>query len=364
MSSSGRFPSSTAEIVTDRTKLAEGVLMQVNGENILVKDIWSQIKDDITSAEVREAKQWLANMILLERALTEAGVWISDEEAERVYREHVDPYKDSIFSIERLAVSVSRFPSAMAYKDYYRAYESFRRKIADRMTEEALKKFEKERTRHLVGQVSVDADVILLSAYDFEKNEWKESGWQEAKAKVQEVLKALVEEGRPWEQVLNEYSEFHDPPVPVSQRNQAQKPEWVTDQGRFRNKQRNLLLKNLDESEYWLFLNGESITAHRYPATAMTPEAITQREAVMVAAASTAMPAKAPGSGSGRICTADTIPAARPAAQTSRSRSPVAVPIRACHGTAVSPASATAMSTIGIHTDGASSFSSASATPV
>jgi len=254
-----KYLNDTADIEDDARRLPKDVLMRVNGKDIKVETIWSLIKDKVTPMEVRGAKQWIANMTLLEQALSESGVWLSDEEAAQSYFDHSEPFKDSIFSIERLAVTVKHFPSVNAYKKYHRAYESYHRLVKEKMTEEVLKDYGEKRTRHLIGQVTVDADVILLSAYDHKNNRWKENGWQEAEKKTREVLKALVEEDKPWDQVLQQFSEFYDLPVPKSQRGQ-ETPHWITDKGRFRNKQRNILMKNLDESDYWLFLNGDSIT--------------------------------------------------------------------------------------------------------
>jgi len=254
-----KYLGDTADIVDDEALLPRNVLLRVNGKDILIDTIWNQVKSRVTSMEVRAAKQWLTNMTLLEQALSEAGVWMTEEEGKQAYFDHAEPYKGSIFSIERLAVTVKHFPSVGAYKKYYRAYESFHRLMKEKMTDEVLEEYGKRRTRHLIGQVTVDADVILLSAYDHKANQWKENGWAEAEAKTKEVLRLLVVDGKPWDQVLQKHSEFYDLPIPKSQMGQ-EPPHWITDKGRFRNKQRNILMKNLDESDYWLFLNGDSIT--------------------------------------------------------------------------------------------------------
>jgi len=254
-----KYLNDIADVVDSGDDLPTDILMRVNGKDIPVEAVWERIKGRVTSVEVRSAKQWITNMVLLEKALTKAGTWLSDEEAEAAYTEHSEPFEGSIFSIERLAVTVKRFPSVSAYKDYYRAYESFHRMMKEEMTPEALEEYGKRRTQHLIGQVSVDADVILLSAYDHKNGKWKKDGWDEAENKTREVLSLLVDDEKPWEQVLQQYSEFYDLPVPKSQVGQ-ETPHWITDKGRFRNKQRNVLMKNLDENDYWLFLNGDSIT--------------------------------------------------------------------------------------------------------
>lgn len=234
--------------------LPVSVAMRVNGKDILVDDIWKQIEHLVSIVEVRSAKQWIANMKLAREDLASRGHWLSDEEAAAAYAEHSDPYKDSMFSVERLAVAIKKYPSVEAYKEFRHLYDSFQKEIRLELNADDLRKFAQERTKQLVGQAQVDCDVILLSAYDFQKNIWKENGWADAAARAQEVLRQLVEEKRPWGEVLDEYSEFYDPPSA-----DMASPTYRA-KGRFRGKQRNVLLTLLGESECWQFLNGSTLT--------------------------------------------------------------------------------------------------------
>jgi len=235
---------------------APGVLFRVNGVDIRLDDVWNQIKPFVTTMEVRAAKQWIVNTTLLEEAFKKEGVWPSDQEAEAAYHAHSDPYKDSIFSQERIAVAIKQFPSVDRYKEYRRCYEAMQK--LKKPTPEDLKKHAEFRTNKVLGQVSVDVDVLLCSAFDFKANRWKENGWVEAENRMKDVLNLLVEEQRPWDELVERYSDFYDPPTPVSQRGQEDQND--AKKGRFRNFQRNNLLSQLGESEYWLFLNGTSIT--------------------------------------------------------------------------------------------------------
>ena len=103
----------------------------------------------------------------------------------------------------------------------------------------------------------VDADVILLSAFDFKRRQWKPDGWKEAGDRAQEVLRLLVEEGRPWDEVMDDFSDFYDPPKPKSMQGL---PDKSLNKGRFRALPRNQLMGVLEESEYWQFLHGTTIT--------------------------------------------------------------------------------------------------------
>ena len=246
---------STAEIVKDP---APGVLYRVNGVDITVADVWNDIRPFVTTMEVRAAKQWIVNSTLVRQELQKAGVWLSAEEAAKKYEEMSAPYKDSIFSIENLAVAVKNFPSVDRFKEYTRMLDSFAQYKAKEMTPENLKKHAEERTNRVIGQVSADVDVILCSAFDFKTQRWKENGWADAEARMKDVVNLLVEEQQPWDVLVEKYSDFYEPPTPLSQRGQED-PNRST-KGRFRNIQRNTLLGQLGEHDYWMFLNGSSIT--------------------------------------------------------------------------------------------------------
>jgi hypothetical protein len=228
----------------------------VNGTDITVREIWREILPGLTATDVREAKQWLANTTLLRAELERAGAWLADEEAEAAYRAHSDPYKDSVFSQERLALVIKRFPSVERYREYRRIYDSFARLKAVDMTEEALAAQAELRTNQVIGQATVDVDVLLCSAFDFETGRWKEDGWTTAERRMKDVIQLLVEEQAPWQELLERYSDF-PASVPADERlSEFPGP----DRGRFRGIQRNVLLAQLGESEYGLFLWGSSIT--------------------------------------------------------------------------------------------------------
>jgi len=237
---------------------APGVLFRVNGIDIKVDEVWRDIRPFVTTMEVRSAKQWITNYTLARSELQKAGAWLTDEEAAAEYEKMSGPYKDSIFSIENLALAVKKFPSLERYKEYTHVYDSFARYKAAEMTPEALDKFAEFRTNKLVGQVSADVDVILCSAYDFKSNRWKENGWAEAEARMKDVVNLLVEEQQPWDVLVERYSDFYQPPTPLSQLGQEDPNR--SSKGRFRNVQRNNLLGELGENEYGCFLNGNSIT--------------------------------------------------------------------------------------------------------
>ena len=242
-----------ASIVADP---APGVLYRVNGVDITVDEIWGKIRDRVTTMDVLTAKQWIVNSTLLKKAFVAAGSWLTDEEAYAAYHAHSDPYKSSIFNIESLAVSLKQFPSVERYEQHQHLQDSFARMHTPDAAE--LKEFGEQRSYKIVGQVSVDADVILCSAWDFKANRWKDNGWVEAENRMRDVVRLLIEEQRPWEELVERYSDYYELPTPKSKRGQ-EAPKRPA-KGRFRNIQRNALLRELGEHDYNMFLTGSSVT--------------------------------------------------------------------------------------------------------
>jgi hypothetical protein len=251
-----KYLESTSDVVEGEDLPVE-LALRVNGKDVRVDDLWKEVAPTISEVDVRKAKQWIVNMRLLREDLERAGLWLTPEQALAKYKEHSDPYKDGMLSQENIALAFKKFPSLRAYRDFRHAYDSFRQKIQSELTPENLKAFADRRTRALIGQCVVDVDVILLSAYDFKGQRWKPDGWAEARRRAQETSKAIAADPTQWDQILDANSDFYDPPIAASQ--QGQEIER-NNKGRFRGRTRNPLMSSLEESEYWNFLNGKTIT--------------------------------------------------------------------------------------------------------
>ncbi len=231
----------------------------VDGVEITVAEIWERAADRIEPEHVRTAKQWLVSTTLLRQAMTETGYLMSREEARALWVEQAAPYRDSLFSLEKLALAIKKFPTIGMWLEYHRLYESLRLQVTEEMTSEALARQADERTSAIVSLATVDVDIILLSVYDFEKQAWKENGWEEAAARAQEVTERLAA-GDAWGVLLDEYSDFHDPPVPEDLRGSPQAERSLKRKGRFRDQNRNNLSRLLEEPEFYVFLHGGCVT--------------------------------------------------------------------------------------------------------
>ena len=237
--------------------IADHLLGVVDGLEIEVEPIWQRIKSKVGPADVWRAKMWFVNTYAAEKALKEAGAWIPWEESMAMYEEYSAPYKESFLSIEKIATMIKKFPTLGAYQRYYQIQESFRKLRAHEMTDEALEEQGDRKTSYLVSQAKVDVDIILLSAYDFATKSWKEDGWAQAEARAIEAAQALAS-GTDWNEVLEQYSEFYDPPIPTAQQNSPDLK--LKNKGRFRGITRNDMLRMLEESDYSIFVSGSSIT--------------------------------------------------------------------------------------------------------
>src|SRR6185503_1308721 len=101
----------------------------------------------------------------------------------------------------------------------------------------------------------IQADIILVSAYDFAHKRWKENGWEEAEKRTKQMMQELAGD-LAWKDAVEKYSDFYDVPVPTDQASQF----TLNNKGRFRSLARNELMKRLDESVYSCFVAGESLT--------------------------------------------------------------------------------------------------------
>ena len=293
-----------ADVKTVEDGLPAGVVMEVHGQPILVDDVWPLLEAKVTPVEVEQAKQWLANTWIAQQDLEASGHWVDDATLEEMYEAHVGPYRDSPFSMEMVATRIKRFPSMEAYREWYRIYRSFSAKLDDdyrqraletfgeeidaevaslqagpstvgpaastpegirnqvigdfarRIYDTDLRKLARQRTGYIIGAGTISVEVILLSAYDFKNQKWRPDGWSQAEEKAREVSRQLAQREIRWPEAFERYSEFYEPPAPTGQ----QFAPTENENGRFLNVQRNDLLRNLGESDYSLFLAGDSVT--------------------------------------------------------------------------------------------------------
>ena len=245
-----------ADVKTAQDGLPPEVAMSVYGIEIKTDDVFNALNAEIAPTEWERTRLWLAKTTAVRQALEKANAYMSDEEFETVWKELEAKYEESFIPLEQLVISFKHFPSMSAYRTYYREVESYRNLIKDELTDEALTEH-LDRANRLMGLEQVDAEVILLSAYDFRLSKWKENGWEDAKQRAIEVSRELAA-GGDWDAIMLANSDYWDPPTPASQRGQAPQGNR-NNHGKFGLKNRNSLLPMVHENDFQIFLSGSSV---------------------------------------------------------------------------------------------------------
>jgi hypothetical protein len=239
--------------------LPSHVAMRVNGIDVLTDVVFDEIASRVTARDVELARLWLAKCALLERVLAERGFLLSPSAAKAAFAEHMAPMQGTMFPPEFFVMQVKGFPSMDLYAQHHRLLASFEKMIASEITEEALAKHFAERGNELLNVARVGVEVILLSAYDFAKGQWKQDGWADAERRAREVAQKLLEgQGANWSELQDQYSDYWDPPAPTSGA-QGQQPRRKN-KGRFAPMARNEMLGEMGENEFTLFIDGSSVT--------------------------------------------------------------------------------------------------------
>ncbi|HKB16332.1 MAG TPA: hypothetical protein VKF62_09705, partial [Planctomycetota bacterium] len=172
------------------------------------------------------------------------------------WQAHVGPYEKTPFSIEVVATAFKKFPSYDLYREYYRLRKSFEKMIEKEVTDEALLQH-RARVQDFLGDGKVDAQVILISALDYTDFSWKgPDAFDKARARAEEVMGEL-KKGLTFEEAIDRYSEFFDPPAPAAGQQAPQTPR--PNRGRFGPQSKNQLKTLLGESEFDEIVRGYSI---------------------------------------------------------------------------------------------------------
>ena len=248
----------TVEIRGLTDGLPPEVAWSVGGVEFRTEELWELLRGSITPEDVHEAKLWLASTLSLELDLRERGAWLDTVAFEQAYEAHVNPYRESPFNIEAVALSFKKFPSVEHYRTYFRLRESYRGLIGPELLDDYLLHWHiEDRAGPLLGLAKVDVDVILIPAFDPEtqRRDWKQAA-DSAVACIQDLADGLA-----WDEALDRYSRWGPDDLTLSR---GARIEVERAGGRFRWKNRNELLQDLGESDYSIFLTGSSIADHLF----------------------------------------------------------------------------------------------------
>ncbi|MEO6709575.1 MAG: hypothetical protein ABIP42_08345 [Planctomycetota bacterium] len=243
-----------AQVEIDPSKLPDDTLLMVDGSPIKVSEVWTAIAPHVTWENVDETRRFLTQLAVVEHDLAQHGVLMTQPEFEANFAPN-RPFRDALTDYEMVAIVLQGFPSMQSCLRYERMQRSYRNLIKDEIASDAQLIPYLQRANQIAGAAKIDAEVILSSAYDFPNSRWKVDGWKSAEAKARE-LKAKLDAGADWGDLLELYSEFWDPPMPEV----GQKPQFgFVFKGRFGEQTRNQLAGDMLETDYSTFVRGRCL---------------------------------------------------------------------------------------------------------
>lgn len=264
---------------------------------IKTEDMWKKVSDTVAQTEIDEAKQWYVTYWSTHDRLQKDGGLLGIDERKAAISKLLKTFEGTYFNLDILATQTHFFPSTEAYKDYYTLMEGFRK-----IKEPALKKAENgdlppelrqylPTANNIMGLGQVDVEIMLVSAFDIPNFKWKPDGWAWAKKQAEEVKakidanlaeynaerakaaqakaegkeykaeKEVMEPYRYWSQMMDDHSEYWDPPSPEQGRGSD---VAMKKRGRFGMRYRNDLQGFVGETPYRHWVTGDSLTDYTF----------------------------------------------------------------------------------------------------
>ncbi len=282
---------------TQQNGLPPEILVRGTGNGIVsevvTQEVYDSVKHFLSEKDVSDAKRFLALIRATEDKLLADEALMSEDDYKAVVAKLANELSSSMFNMDFLAMQAHQFPSLESYQRHLRALESYRTTVEPDLYQDENGGISPVLQQHLsianrvMGLGKVDAEVLLVSAFDSLKFTWKEDGWtwaeaQSAKLKQQvddhidkliafdEQRTAAAASGENitteeplsfeeyWAELLDLHSDFWDPPMPTA----GKMPSMVGMKlkGRFGPNTRNDLERDIGESPFVHMLTGNSVT--------------------------------------------------------------------------------------------------------
>ena len=246
-----------AVVATPADGLPLDVVQTVNGSPTTTDDIWDEVASLVHPEDVRRMRTYLARCEAVRQDLAAKDAWLTDEAFDEIFQAEKAVGEGTPWTIEMIVLVMKRYPSMDSYKAILRGSKSYENLVQDQLTDEGLADW-MPRASRLLGLGETSCEMILLSAFDYPRNRWIDGGWADAERRANEVIDALIaSDGADWDRLVEEYSDFFDPPVPPGQQQAAAMEK--KNKGRFGMIHRNRLMQMLGESEYTAFVDGSSV---------------------------------------------------------------------------------------------------------
>jgi hypothetical protein len=265
---------------------------------VTVDELWDDVKDTVSRREITEARRYLALIEATRQRLANEGKLLTEEEAATHMEAVRASFGSDVFGISTQALAAHQFPSVESYGAYMPLVEGYKKSVGPQMERPAEGGLAPALRAHLdhcnqvMGLAKVDAEVLLVSAFDFDNFKWIDGGWGKAYEKTvwlkgeleknsveyADVRKKRMEAAAAgedftpenevmdppdfWSRLLDEHCDFWDPPPPAVGRPGSD--HGYKKNGRFSERTRNDLRQLLSESPFSNFLWGGLLTDEIY----------------------------------------------------------------------------------------------------
>ncbi|MBI5363077.1 MAG: hypothetical protein HZA53_07840 [Planctomycetes bacterium] len=240
-------------------------------------DLWRSIASSVDPAEVDSAREFWRTAVATRAALAKEGLALTPKELDDALGALRGQLQEFVPSLEAYAVQQQRFPSPESFFEFYSLICTYQKKHSAILAGSTLEKPAQALLDHVPrvnarhGGATFDAEVLLVSAWDFANARWKLGGRANARLRAEELLASLRENERAlaaheasakepaeqWRVLVDTQSDWWDPPatpgVPMD-------PTVRTkNKGRFGALDHSNLLEHLELSRYDLWVRGSAL---------------------------------------------------------------------------------------------------------
>lgn len=251
-------------------------------------EIWREVEATVANAEIEDARRYWTIVLATRAALERDRIYLSKQARDQAWEALKGELHEFMPTLDALAMQQERFPSTESYREFQGQIKSFRTHIEPEVApakdgglSEAVRA-DLARAEPRLSGVRVDAEVLLVSAYDFAQAQWKPEGPAGALARARTLADALranaarwkahgnraapASANEPateapdecWKRALDEKSEWWDPPI-VTAPGDVSSEFFRKNKGRFGAREWSELAELLELTRYDQWVRGAEL---------------------------------------------------------------------------------------------------------